>query len=126
MIPAALPVVKKLSQAGIKTNVTLIFSVNQALLAAKAGATYVSPFVGRLDDIGEDGMMLVSDILHVYKNYGYATQVLAASMRHPQHVKQAAEIGADVATLPYSVFMQLFNHPLTTAGLEKFLTDAKK
>lgn len=126
MIAAAMPVVKQLNQAGIKTNVTLVFSVNQALLAAKAGATFVSPFVGRLDDIGEDGMMLVSDIVHVYRNYGFTTQVLAASMRHPQHVKQAAELGADVATLPYSVFMQLFNHPLTTAGLEKFLSDAKK
>lgn len=126
MIAAAMPAVKQLNQAGIKTNVTLIFSVNQALLAAKAGATFVSPFVGRLDDIGEDGMMLVSDIVHIYKNYGFKTQVLAASIRHPQHVKQAAEIGADVATLPYSVFMQLFNHPLTATGLEKFLSDAKK
>lgn len=126
MIASAMPAVKQLHHAGIKTNVTLVFSVNQALLAAKAGATFVSPFVGRLDDIGEDGMMLVSDIVHVYKNYGFKTQVLAASMRHPQHVKQAAEIGADVATLPYSVFMQLFNHPLTAAGLEKFLSDAKK
>jgi transaldolase len=126
MIPAALPVVKQLHEAGIMTNVTLVFSVNQALLAAKAGATFVSPFVGRLDDIGEDGMMVVSDILHVYKNYGYNTQVLAASLRHPQHVKQAAELGVDAATLPYSVFVQLFNHPLTTAGLAKFLSDAKK
>ncbi|EKD76232.1 MAG: hypothetical protein ACD_43C00184G0005, partial [uncultured bacterium] len=88
MIPAALPVVKELSQAGIMTNVTLVFSVNQALLAAKAGATFVSPFVGRLDDIGEDGMLLVTDILRVFKNYGFKTQVLAASIRHPQHVKR--------------------------------------
>lgn len=126
MIKAAMPVVRELVTAGTMVNVTLVFSVNQALLAAKAGATFVSPFVGRLDDIGEDGMMLVSDILHVYHTYGFTTKVLAASLRHPQHVKQAAEHGADIATIPLTVFEQLFLHPLTDLGLKKFLNDWKK
>lgn len=125
MIKAAMPVVKALSAQGITTNVTLVFTVQQALLAAKAGATYISPFVGRLDDIGHDGMGVVSDILHVLSNYNFPTQVLVASVRHMQHVKQAAELGAHVATIPYKVFEQLFQHPLTTSGLEKFLADAK-
>lgn len=123
MIPAAMPVVTTLAQAGIMVNVTLVFSVSQALLAAKAGATFVSPFVGRLDDIGEDGMNLVHDILHVFQNYNFSTQVLAASIRHPQHVLAAAQAGAHVATIPYSVFQMLFKHPLTDSGLEKFLAD---
>lgn len=126
MIRAAMPVITELTKSGTAVNVTLIFSVNQALLAAKAGATYVSPFVGRLDDIGEDGIALVSDIVHMYQTYGFETQVLAASIRHPQHIKQAAEVGAQVATLPYSVFEKLFNHPLTDSGLEAFLSDWKE
>ncbi|MBI2415404.1 MAG: fructose-6-phosphate aldolase [Candidatus Kerfeldbacteria bacterium] len=121
----AMPVVTKLHQAGIMTNVTLVFSVNQALLAAKAGATFVSPFVGRLDDTHEDGIQLVSEIVQLYRTHGFTTQVLAASMRHPQHVAQAALVGADVATVPYSVFTQLFEHPLTDSGLKKFLADWK-
>ena len=125
MVPAAMPVVRHLQQRGIMTNVTLIFSVNQALLAAKAGATFVSPFVGRLDDTGQDGMQLVGDIVHLYQTYSFTTQVLAASMRHPLHIKQAAACGAQVATLPYAVFQQLFTHPLTDVGLEKFNRDWK-
>jgi len=123
MIAAAMPAVKQLASEQIKTNVTLVFSVNQALLAAKAGATFVSPFVGRLDDINESGIDLIRDIVQVFKNYNFTTQVLAASMRHPEHIRQSALAGAHVATLPYSVFQQLFNHPLTDAGLKKFLAD---
>lgn len=125
MIPAAMPVVTALVKEGIMVNVTLVFSVNQALLAAKAGASFVSPFVGRLDDIGQDGMSLVHDILHVFQNYNLPTQVLAASIRHPQHVLAAAQAGAHVATIPYTVFEMLFTHPLTDSGLEKFLADWK-
>lgn len=125
MIAAAMPVVSALVKEGIMVNVTLVFSVNQALLAAKAGATFVSPFVGRLDDIGEDGMNLIHDIVHVYQTYHFQTQVLAASIRHPQHILGAAQAGADVATLPYNVFEMLFAHPLTASGLEKFLADWK-
>jgi len=117
---------KALTDAGIKTNVTLCFSANQALLAAKAGATYISPFIGRLDDISQDGMALIADIVQVYKNYGYATQVLAASVRHPVHVLQAAKLGAHVATVPYKVLDQLFDHPLTDKGNAQFLADWKK
>ncbi|MBI4407054.1 MAG: fructose-6-phosphate aldolase [Candidatus Kerfeldbacteria bacterium] len=124
MIVEAMPVVTQLAAAGIKTNVTLVFSVNQALLAAKAGATFISPFVGRLDDTGENGMQVVADIVQVFKHYKFSTQVLVASVRTPEHVRQAALLGADIATLPYLVFMELFNHPLTTAGVEKFLQDA--
>lgn len=123
MIAAAMPAVKQLASEGIMTNVTLVFTVNQALLAAKAGATFVSPFVGRLDDIHEPGMDVVRDIVQVFKTYDFSTQVLAASMRHPEHIKQAALAGAQVATLPYTVFQELFNHPLTDAGLKKFLAD---
>ncbi|EKD78414.1 MAG: hypothetical protein ACD_41C00349G0018 [uncultured bacterium] len=126
MIAAALPVVTKLAAAGIRTNVTLVFSVSQALLAAKAGATYISPFVGRLDDAGENGMAVVGDIVHVMRQYDFATKVLVASVRHPDHVRQAALLGADVVTLPYAVFQELFQHPLTDAGLKKFLQDAEK
>jgi transaldolase len=117
---------KALSSDGIKTNLTLCFSPNQALLVAKAGATYVSPFVGRLDDISQDGMALIKDIVQIYKNYGYKTQVLAASLRHPLHVAQAALAGAHVGTIPAKVIEQMFKHPLTDKGLENFLSDWKK
>jgi transaldolase len=114
------------AEAGIATNVTLCFSANQALLAAKAGATYISPFVGRLDDISEEGMDLISKIVTVYRNYEFDTQVLVASVRHPVHVTQAALLGADVCTIPYKVIEQLAKHPLTDAGLATFVEDAKK
>lgn len=117
---------KALTSEGHKVNVTLCFSAMQALLAAKAGATYISPFVGRLDDIGQDGMILIRDICEIYRNYGFATQVLAASLRHPVHVLASAKAGAHVGTLPYKVFQQLFNHPLTDSGLAQFLSDWKK
>jgi len=126
LIAEGLKAVKVFSAEGIKTNVTLCFSANQALLAAKAGATYISPFVGRLDDISTDGMELIEEIKTVYENYDFATKILVASIRHPIHLKQAALIGAHVATIPYSVFPQLVKHPLTDSGLEKFLADAKK
>jgi len=119
-------VCKALSDKGIKTNVTLCFSANQALLAAKAGATYISPFVGRLDDISEDGMALIADIVQIYRNYGFKTQVLVASVRNPVHVLKAAKIGADVCTVPFGVLDQLFNHPLTDRGNEQFLKDWAK
>lgn len=118
--------VKKLTSEGIKTNVTLCFSANQALLAAKAGATYISPFVGRLDDISQDGMELIAHILEIYGNYDFETQVLVASVRNPVHVLQAARMGAHVATLPYNVIAMLANHPLTDAGIKKFLDDWAK
>ncbi|MCP3101211.1 fructose-6-phosphate aldolase [Myxococcus sp. K15C18031901] len=118
--------VKALTAEGIRTNVTLIFSANQALLCAKAGATYVSPFVGRLDDISQDGMDLIAHILEIYGNYDFDTQVLVASVRNPVHVLQSARLGAHVATLPYSVITQLANHPLTDAGIKKFLADWEK
>lgn len=111
---------------GIKTNVTLCFSAAQALLAAKAGATYISPFIGRLDDISQDGMQLISDIVQIYENYDYQTQVLAASIRHPMHIVQAALIGADVCTIPFKTLSQLVKHPLTDKGIESFLSDWKK
>ncbi|WP_080238860.1 fructose-6-phosphate aldolase [Spirosoma rigui] len=118
--------IKYFSEKGIRTNCTLIFSAGQALLAAKAGATYVSPFVGRLDDISTDGMALIEQIVTIFTNYGYATEVLAASVRHPMHVIQCAEIGADVITAPLSVIKSLLNHPLTDSGLAKFLADHEK
>lgn len=118
--------VRQLNQEGVKTNVTLVFSANQALLAARAGATYVSPFVGRLDDIGQDGMVLIEEIMDVYTNYGYETQVLVASIRHPIHVTQAARLGAHVGTMPFKVLQQMFKHPLTDLGIEKFLADWHK
>ena len=121
-----LQVVKALAGRGIKTNVTLIFSSSQALLAAKAGATYVSPFVGRIDDISGDGMALVEDIAVIYDNYDIATEIIVASVRHPLHFVQAAKIGADVATIPFSTLSQLLNHPLTTIGMERFLKDWEK
>jgi transaldolase len=117
---------KVLSQKGLKTNLTLIFSPLQALLAAKAGATYVSPFVGRLDDIGHDGMEIVDQIRTIFDNYGYATEIIVASVRSPQHVLQAGLMGADICTIPYSVMLQLTKHPLTDIGLEKFLADWQK
>lgn len=117
---------KHFSQKGIKTNVTLIFSANQALLAAKNGATYVSPFVGRLDDVGQTGMDLIQEIRAIFNNYGFETKILAASLRHSQHVKECAMVGADTATLPFKVIEGLFNHPLTKSGLEQFLADHAK
>lgn len=126
MIVEGLKAVKMLAAEGIKTNVTLIFSAAQALLAAKAGASYVSPFVGRLDDIGQPGMDLVSDIVTIYDNYGYTSEVIVASVRSPQHVLDAALIGADIATIPFKVIAQLAKHPLTDAGMEQFLADWEK
>jgi len=118
---------RTLSQAGIPVNVTLCFSANQALLAAKAGAAFISPFIGRLDDVGEDGMTLIRDIRQIYDNYSsLTTEILAASIRHPQHVKQAAMAGADVATVPGAVLRQLVQHPLTDKGLAQFLADWQK
>jgi transaldolase len=117
---------KVLSQKGFKTNLTLIFSPLQALLAAKAGATYVSPFVGRLDDIGHEGMESVDQIRAIFDNYGFATEIIVASVRSPQHVLQAGLMGADICTIPYSVMLQLTKHPLTDIGLEKFLADWQK
>ncbi|MCO4762943.1 MAG: fructose-6-phosphate aldolase [Myxococcales bacterium] len=114
------------TKEGIKTNVTLCFSANQALVAAKAGATYISPFVGRLDDIGNPGMEVVADILEVYKNFNFETQVLAASLRHPAHVLDAARLGAHVATMPIKVIEQLFKHPMTDIGLARFMADWQK
>lgn len=111
---------------GTKVNVTLCFSASQALLAAKAGATYISPFIGRLDDISQDGMQLIRDIIQIYDNYGYSTEVLAASIRHPMHIVDCALAGADVATIPFKVIQQLVKHPLTDKGLESFLADWKK
>jgi len=121
-----LKAVKALTAEGIRTNVTLCFSPNQALLAAKAGATYISPFVGRIDDISEDGMALVAQILEVYQNYDFDTQVLVASVRNPLHVVQAARMGADVVTMPFAILAQLAHHPLTDSGLKKFLSDWEK
>jgi len=118
--------VKQCAKEGIRTNVTLMFSANQALLAAKAGATYVSPFVGRLDDISEEGMQLIDHIRQIYDNYEFKTKILVASIRNPIHVRDSALIGADVATIPYSVIKQLANHPLTDSGIEKFLKDWEK
>lgn len=117
---------KELNSQGVKVNVTLCFSPLQALLAAKAGATYVSPFIGRLDDVGHEGTDLIEQMVQIFDQYGFETQILAASIRHPVHVLQSALAGADVATLPYKVFTQLFQHPLTDKGLEKFLSDWKK
>jgi len=114
-----------LSKEGIRTNVTLVFSPNQALLAAKCGASFVSPFVGRIDDVGGDGMDLVSQILDIYDEYGFETEVIVASVRHPQHVLDAALLGAEIATVPYKILKKLFNHPLTDVGIDRFLKDWK-
>jgi transaldolase len=126
MIKDGIKAIKYFSEKGIRTNCTLVFSAGQALLAAKAGASYVSPFVGRLDDISTDGVALIEQIVTIYRNYGYTTEVLAASIRHPMHLIQCAEIGADVMTGPLSVIKALLNHPLTDSGLAKFLEDNKK
>ncbi len=126
MIPAGLKATKILSGRGIPINVTLIFSPAQALLAAKAGATYASPFVGRLDDIAEDGMGVIAQIVRIYTNYDFPTEVLVASVRHPIHFVRAAELGAHVATCPFSVLQQIMKHPLTDVGLERFLADYHK
>ena len=126
MTKEGLKAVKALNQEKIRTNVTLVFSSNQALLAAKAGATYVSPFVGRLDDIGQVGMDVVREIVTIYGNYGYATQVIVASIRHPIHVIEAAMAGAHVATIPPSIIEQLVKHPLTDIGIQRFLADWQK
>lgn len=125
MTLAGLEAVRALAEQNIPTNVTLVFSAGQALLAAKAGASYVSPFIGRLDDIGHNGMDLVGQIMNIYANYNFQTQLLVASIRHINHVLEAAQLGADVATLPMSVLRQLATHPLTDQGLEKFLADWK-
>ena len=126
LIADGIKAVKILAAQGIKTNVTLCFSAPQALLTAKAGATYVSPFIGRIDDAGGDGIELIDSIVTIYRNYNLKTEVLAASIRHPVHLVRCAEMGADVATIPHKVILQLLQHPLTDIGLAKFLEDAKK
>jgi transaldolase len=126
MIKEGVKAIRYFSDQGIKTNCTLVFSAGQALIAAKAGATYVSPFIGRLDDISTDGMDLIESIRVIYDNYGFETEILAASVRHPMHILQCAEIGADVMTGPLSAINALLKHPLTDIGLEKFLADHKK
>lgn len=126
MIKDGIKAIKYFSSKGIKTNCTLIFSAGQALVAAKAGATYVSPFIGRLDDVSTDGLKLIEDIVMIYDNFGFETEVLAASVRHPMHIIDCAKIGADVVTCPLSAITALLNHPLTDIGLEKFLQDHKK
>lgn len=126
MTPQGLAAVSRLSKEGIKTNVTLVFSVNQALLAAAAGATFVSPFVGRLDDIGNNGMAVVEEIVDIFDTYSIPTQVIAASLRHPMHVVQAARAGAHIATIPYEVMVKMVQHPLTEIGIRKFLEDYEK
>ncbi len=126
LIPDGLKAVRTCKQEGINTNVTLCFSPNQALLAAKAGANYISPFIGRLDDVSEHGMELIEKIVTIYNNYNFETEVLVASVRNPMHVVDAAVLGADICTIPFSVMIQLSKHPLTDAGLKKFVEDAKK
>lgn len=126
MTPEGMKAIRELSGQKIKTNVTLIFSPMQALIAAKAGATYVSPFVGRLDDVGHDGMEIISQIRQIFDNYEFKTKILAASLRHPLHVMQSALVGADVATIPPDVMLKLFSHPLTDNGIKAFLEDAKQ
>jgi transaldolase len=126
MIPEGIKAIRTFTEEGIRTNCTLIFSSAQALIAAKAGATYVSPFLGRLDDVGHNGMSLIASIRQIFSNYGIETQILAASIRHTLHLVQCAEMGADVATMPYKVIEGLFKHPLTDKGLEQFLKDAAK
>jgi transaldolase len=126
MIKEGMKALKQLSKDGIRTNITLIFGCNQALIAAKLGATYVSPFVGRLDDISEVGMNLVADIVQIFENYAFPTQVLVASCRNPLHIREAALLGAHVATMPFNVLEQLMRHPLTDIGLERFLKDWEK
>jgi transaldolase len=126
MTKEGLKAVKQLSALSIRTNVTLVFSANQALLAAKAGATFVSPFLGRLDDVGEDSMILISDIKLIFQNYDFKTEIICASIRSPLHVLKCALVGADIATIPYKIIIEMFNHPLTDAGIERFLQDYEK
>ena len=126
MTPAGLRATKILASEGTRVNMTLVFSANQALLAAKVGATYVSPFIGRLDDQGQDGMSLIEEIVRIYRNYSFPTQVLVASVRHPIHVLDAAKLGADIATMPFAVMEKLAQHPLTDLGLARFLKDWEK
>jgi transaldolase len=126
LMSEGLKAIKRLSEEGIKTNATLVFSSNQALLAAKAGATYVSPFIGRLDDIGHQGLGIIDEIVTIYDNYGYDTEIIVASVRHPLHVLEAALSGADIATVPYKVLMQMIKHPLTDIGIKRFLKDWEK
>ena len=126
LLKEGLKAVKRLKAEEIKTNVTLCFSPNQALLAAKAGASFISPFIGRLDDISQEGMELIEQIVTIYRNYNFTTEVLVASVRHPMHVVQAAMLGADIVTMPFKVIDQLIKHPLTDIGLQKFLADWKK
>lgn len=121
-----LKAVRRLSQQGIRTNVTLIFSANQALLAAKAGASFVSPFLGRLDDISEDSLILINDIKTIFNNYGFQTEIIAASIRSPLHVLNCAKVGVDIATIPYKTLMAMFNHPLTDIGIKRFIDDYNK
>ncbi|MBV1818670.1 fructose-6-phosphate aldolase [Anaerosalibacter bizertensis] len=123
MTKEGLKAVKVLNSEGIKTNVTLVFSPSQALLAAKAGASYVSPFIGRMDDIGNEGMNIIEDIVKIYNNYNISTEVIAASVRHPMHVLEAAKAGSHIATIPYKVFEQMVKHPMTDLGIERFLKD---
>ena len=124
--PPGLRAVRTLSAEGIRCNVTLCFSSAQALLAAKAGAEYISPFIGRLDDVGQDGMQLIEEVVDIYSQYDFETQVLVASVRHPMHVVQSAQLGADVVTLPFKVLEKLYRHPLTDIGLDRFLSDWEK
>lgn len=126
MTEEGLKATRMLAKDDIKVNMTLIFSANQALLAAKAGASYVSPFIGRLDDIGEDGMDLVAEIMDIFDNYDFGTEIIVASVRHPIHVTQAARMGADIATIPYDVLKKMFKHPLTDIGIERFQKDWEK
>lgn len=126
MIPDGIKAIKYFTDKGIRTNCTLVFSAGQAILAAKAGATYLSPFIGRLDDINWDGLLLIQQIVHIYTMYGFETEILAASVRSPLHIVKCAELGADVVTCPLSAITGLFSHPLTDSGLQKFLDDHKK
>jgi len=126
MTPDGIKAVKTLSAEGIKTNVTLVFSPAQAILAAKAGATYVSPFVGRMDDLSNDGMRMLGEIVEIYNNYGFETEIIAASIRHPMHVVEAALMGVDIVTIPFAVLERLFKHPMTDLGIERFMEDWKK
>ncbi|MGI0071333.1 MAG: fructose-6-phosphate aldolase [Thermoplasmata archaeon] len=126
MTAAGLRATKTLAKEGTRVNMTLVFSANQALLAAKVGAAYVSPFIGRLDDQGQDGMELIRDLVQIYRHYGFRTQILVASVRHPVHVLEAAKLGADIATMPYAVMEKLVQHPLTDLGLARFLKDWEK
>lgn len=126
LIKDGIKAIKTFTEEGIKTNCTLCFSPTQAMIAAKAGATYISPFIGRVDDISSDGMTIIEDIVQIYDNYGFETEILAASIRHPMHVLEAARLGADVATMPLKVIEQLLKHPLTDSGLERFIADWEK